>query len=469
MEGDLDHPSADLLRRVVERDRYLLLRRDTVLPADFRANGDLVVLGAEVRLEGTVEGAVAVLDGGLFVRPGARIAGPVVTVGGGYYRSALASAGEALDVPLQAEARVEGDDNGFVVILLAPPGQPPIRLPGLLGLGLPTYDRVDGLTLRWGTAAHLRGDSIATTAGATVSYHSARGELGGRVALLHPLTADLRLELAGARRTATNESWIRGDLENSIATIGLHSDVRDYHRTDEASLTLARRPRQALIAGEGRVLPRLTVRASRDRSVAASDPWTLFGDEPWRPNPAIDEGTLASVVGGAEAERVGATTAFLGDAAVEWAPEGIGDFSFVQLVASGEWAAEALWRHRFELFAYTRQTLGGDAAPRQRWSFVGGSGTLSTLETARMRGDHVVYVESGYALPAPVKVPFLDAPEVRLEHRLGSAWVSGFEPPRWEQALGAGLDFGLLKAMLFVDPADDSPRPSFHLSAAFPF
>ena len=470
MQGDLDHPSADLLREILQRGEYQVLRRDTVLPADFRASGDLVVLRADVRLEGAVEGSIAVIEGGLFVRPGARIAGRVVTVGGGFYGSGLATVGEVLDVPLRARVNVETVDDVITVSLLAPPGPPPIRLTGLLGFGAPTYDRVDGLTVRWGTAAHLAGDSLATTARAVVAYHTERGALGGVAALEHPLRPQLWLQLEAARRTATNERWIRGDLENSLATAALRSDARDYYRSDEASLTLERRPQRPLITGEGHVLPRLTLRASRDRSVAESDPWALFGDEPWRENPPIDEGTLASLVAGAAAEWNGATAAFLGDVAVEWAPEALGDFAFAQVVASGRWDVLALWTHRIELFVHTRQTLGGDPAPRQRWSFIGGSGTLPTRDIAALRGDRLAFVESAYAIPlSRVSLPLVGSPDLRLEHAVGSAWITGTDSPRWEQALGAGLDFGLLKGMLFVDPAEGTPSPTLHLSAALPF
>lgn len=472
VEGDLDHPGATLLREIVARGEYLLLRRDTVLPADFRAPADLVVLDADVRLEGAVEGSVAVLEGGaLFVRPGARIGGSIVTVGtGGYYGSGLATTGERLEIPLRATTRVEEADDGVTVTLLAPPGPPFFRLTGALGLGLPTYDRVNGVSLAWGSAFHLAGDTLPTTAFATLTYHSARGALGGALALEHPLRREVWARVEAARRTVTNEGWIRGDLENSLAALGLRSDTRDYHLSDEVSLTVGRRPRQPLIAGEGRVLPRATVRVSRDRSLAAADPWTVFDDDPWRENPAIDEGTLASLTAGAATEWKGTTTAYRGDAAVEWAPAGAGDRSFAQVVATGQWSAQGLWRHRIELFAHTRVNLGADPAPRQRWSFVGGPGTLPALETAELRGDRLVFVESAYSIPIPrAKVPLLGPPSLRLEHAVGSAWVTGSQPPLWQQALGAGLEFSLLKGMLFVDPADDSPRPSFHLSAALPF
>jgi hypothetical protein len=470
LEGDLVHPSAQLLREILERDRYRVLARDTVLPADFRASGDLIVLGADVRLEGEVEGSVAVVDGALYVRPGARIGGPIVSVRGEVIASGLATTGAVVEVPLEAAARVEPNGGDYTVTLRAPPGPPPLRFPGLFGLGLPTYDRVDGLTLRLGVVADLGGDSVGPTASAAVTYHSARGALGGGAALEVPLRPELWVRAEASRATVTNEEWIRGALVNSLAALTLKSDARDYFRSDAAALTLERRGSQPLIAGEGRVLPRLTVRVSRDRSLEASDPWSLFGDEPWRANPPIDPGTLASVVGGAAGEWKGQTATFAGDAALEWAPPGIGDFDFAQAVATGQWAMQGLWRHAIGLFVHTRMTLGSDPAPAQRWSIVGGSGTLPTLERGELRGDRLLLVSSSYSIPLPrLPVPVLGPPDLRFEHAVGSAWVTGTDPPRWEQNLGAGLDFGLVRGMVYINPADGVGKPTLSLSAGLPF
>lgn len=470
LEGDLVHPSAQLLREILERDRYQVLARDTVLAEDFRAPDDLIILGADVRLEGRVEGSVAVIDGALYVRPGAVIGGSIVSVRGEVIASGLATTGPIVEVPLEAEARVQPDGRDHTVTLRAPPGPPPVRLPGLFGLGLPTYDRVDGLTLRAGVVADLGGDSIGPSMSAGVTYHTARKALGGGAAIEVPLQRGVWARAEASRATATNEEWIRGALVNSAAALTLKSDARNYFLTDEASLTVERRGRQPLIAGEGRVLPRLTVRISRDRSLESSDPWSLFGDEPWRPNPPIDPGTLASVVGGARGEWKGQTATFAGDAALEWAPPGIGDFTFAQAVASGQWAVQGLWRHALSLFVHTRMTLGADAAPAQRWSFVGGSGTLPTLERGALRGDRLVFASSSYSIPLPrVQLPVLGPPDLRFEHAVGSAWAADADPPRWEQNLGVGLDFGLVRAMVFINPADGFAEPSLSLSAGLPF
>ena len=64
VEGEVRHPAVEALREVTGRGEYSVQHRDTLLPADTRIPGDLVVVDADVRLEGRVEGSVLVLPGG---------------------------------------------------------------------------------------------------------------------------------------------------------------------------------------------------------------------------------------------------------------------------------------------------------------------------------------------------------------------------------------------------------------------
>ena len=83
IRGDDRTRAAQIAREVLARGTYVRIQRDTVLPDSFRAAGDLVVVDAEVRLAGRVEGAVVVLGGHLFLRPGSAIGGPIAVIDGG--------------------------------------------------------------------------------------------------------------------------------------------------------------------------------------------------------------------------------------------------------------------------------------------------------------------------------------------------------------------------------------------------
>lgn len=469
VRGGAGGAGAAMLRRIVERDSFRIIDRDTVLPASTRIEADLVVVEADVRLEGVVEGSVAVLGGELFLRPGSRVGGGVVVAGGEVYPSGLATVGEIHRLPLNVGVEVGEGNGGYTVDLVPPPPPSPLAPDGIAGVGFPTYDRVNGVTVRVGGRLRLGSDPDGAHLRGTALYHSARGEVGGIGAFEVPLGRGLWAVAEAARTPVTNEQWIRGDLPNSLAALFARSDARNYHQSDELSFSLLRRPSQPTIQGETFVGPRLTLRASRDRSLSSSGPWSLFGDE-WRPNPPIAEGTLVSLTGGAAGAWRGATSRFDGDVAVEWAPSGWGDFAFTQLVAAGRWEMMGLWGHSIQVYGRTLLPLGESGAPPQRWSFVGGTNTLPTLEFGALRGDHLVFVKSIYSAPVSrVQLPVLGVPSLQVVHAAGSAWRTGEPSPRWEQNLGAGFAFSLLEAVVYVDPAERPLEPRLNLGLSLPF
>ena len=66
----------------------------------------------------------------------------------------------------------------------------------------------------------------------------------------------------------------------------------------------------------------------------------------------------------------------------------------------------------------------GTSTPPQRWSYLGGSGTLPTLDLLSLGGDHLLYVETNYFIPfQKFDLPVVGAPSVTLRHILGSAGV----------------------------------------------
>jgi hypothetical protein len=456
LESTVDHPSVEALRGILDAGRYQLLDRDTVIPATSHLPGDLVVVGATVRLDGTVDGSVAVLNGTLFLRPGSRVSGRIVSVGSIVLRSAGASMGDTISVPLDVEVSLVRSGGDFTLALVPPPPPSRVKGAGLYGLAPPTYDRVNGLSVRAGADLRLASDTLAPVLRLSGVIRTARWSPGGTASLRVPL-GSARLTLAAGRETMTNDRWIRGDFENSVAALVVRSDARDYYDADFASITLARRPAPPLIAGEGFVTPRLEVRAERDRSLRARGVFTFFGDSAWRANPAIAEGKIASVVPGVRMGWRGQTANARLGASFElgrlidhsWSDGA----NFAQLVADGEWGMVALWGHTLGVRAHLLQPVGSAATPPQRWSSVGGPRTLPTLGYDALRGDHLVFIESAYNVPFPrLALPILGVPTLGLRDAVGSAWVSHGDSPRWTQNLGAGVQFSFLYLFLYVDP-----------------
>lgn len=462
--GEVRDSASRVIDRVLARGDYLLLERDTVLGADALVRQDVVIARATVRLEGMIHGSVAVVGGELFIRPGAVVAGPIAVAGGAAYTSGLAEVGPMSEVDLRTSVTVEHDAEGYSVALVHPPSPRRLQPSGVFGLALPTYDRVDGLTIGWGSRFLITPSDGGAYARASMTYATERGRVGGSAGLEVPLGRGVWLVADIARATLTNEEWIRSPFSNSLAAVTFASDARDYHDSDAATAGVYVRPVQPLIQGESFIGPRLLVRASRDRSVAAGDPWTLTGGS-WRENPPIDDGEIISVIGGAAVGWRGATSAFEGDAAIEWTPPGMGDHEVTQLVAEGSWAMRGLWNHRINFYSRVAAVLGGEPLPRQRWTFVGGPGTLPALDFGYRRGDNLVFLRSRYGVPVPpVRLPILGEAEVRLSHAAGTAWVTGTPLPRWDQNLGLGLALRPFTATVWIDPALSPLAPVLALS-----
>lgn len=474
-------PAVELLREIVARSRYTVFERDTILPKSFSTAGDVLIFGSDVRLEGTIGGDVAVVDGVFFTRPGSRVAGRIASVGSEVLPSGLSEHGEIVETEIStgisfsridetgpSEPRVALRPAAYDVRVQPAPAPPRLILPGLFGFRAPAYDRVDGLSLQWGPRFRFTGRDDDAVADAWVTYHSARGDLAGGVQLDLPLTASVRVQAEAARATLTNEEWIRTQLPNTLGALTYASDLRDYRESDFVSVTLGRPIDELLFPGDLRVAPRIALLASDDRSLAGRTPWALFaGDEDWRPNPAIEPGTLVSVTGAADLLWEGNTTSFVGEASVERGLSGAGDFGFTQWIVSGDWEMEALWGHTIAVYARGMGTFG-DAAPPQRWSFVGGLNTLPTFETAAFRGDRLAFVRSVYALPVPgVVLPVVGVPTLTIVYAAGTAWQTGEDSPGWQQNLGLGATLLFLNATYYVDPSGDTGS-TFAVSLSIP-
>src|SRR5687767_6759162 len=149
ISGDDHSEAAQLARAIVARNNYLRFDRDTVLPATFRAPGDVVIFDADVRLEGTIEGRVAVIGGNFFIRPRAVVKGEIALLGGEVYSSALATTGRVLETARGSRVAISGDsamEGGpeYSARIIVPPRA---SLVAFSPRPLPSYDRVNGVTL----------------------------------------------------------------------------------------------------------------------------------------------------------------------------------------------------------------------------------------------------------------------------------------------------------------------------------
>lgn len=482
--GDPDFDA--LLLRFVAEGGYTLVSTDTTLANGDTLVGPVLVLRARLSIAGAVTGDLFAVDANVFARPTARVDGEVWNLGGGFYPSDLADiAGPVHDHPL-APYRVEREGDLYVIVGLAHASA--FRPDGLYGLGLPTYDRVDGVSVPVGASWLLPAlGRVRPSVGGRAVYRSERGawDGGGFVELARGRT---RLRVGAERATRTADGWIRGDVANSLAFLVVGNDLRDYYQSDRywARLELDRSP------GAWLVTPFLQAQREDARRLRAGDPWTLLDADSIRPNRPVVAAAVLSGILGLEAEWEGAVSAFDLAAQVEvGAPTETGPIAcaagtcpaldtaavralfdgeetFTRVSVDGSWESPALFDHRLRARWHLQGPVGGEALPLRRWSHVGGPGTLPTLGEAERQGDRVVFVETGYGFPLRFEVPLFGVPELELVHIFGGAWAEGGDDSL-DQNVGLRLRSSLGWVRVTTDPADFGDDVVVDFGAELPF
>ena len=97
-------------------------------------------------------------------------------------------------------------------------------LPLGLGLRMPTYDRVDGVSVPWGPVITIPGGRVVIDP--IVTYRSHIGKLDPSVKITSAFGHMDTLSVYVGRGTFSNDVWIRSDLINSLAAIGVGSMAR---------------------------------------------------------------------------------------------------------------------------------------------------------------------------------------------------------------------------------------------------
>jgi hypothetical protein len=191
-------------------------------------------------------------------------------------------------------------------------------------------------------------------------------------------------------------------------------------------------------------------------STSRSSPFSVFArrnrrNGMLRPNPQGTEGRISSALAGVTslftAEDVSARTAF----AVEAPFDAPGDARFVQASFTGELTFLTFGAHTVYAGMHALVSAG-DPTPRQRFGYLGGSGTLPTADLLVFGGDEMLFVDGLYTVPVErLRLPVVGAPSVGLRYAAGSAGVR--ELPRFTQNVGVRLAVSLARVDLLVNPA----------------
>ncbi len=458
-----------------------------LLRADTAYARSVIALGSDVIVEGTVHGDLIVVGGDLYMHPGGRIDGRAIAIGGGVYESMLAHTGPVLafrDFTYDMEPLPNG--AGFALSYhpfeISADTTAAFSLPGVYGLQLPTYDRINGLSLPFAPLLRVPGTPIRIEP--RVTYRSHLGTLDPSVSAGALLDRRTALRFDAGRGTYTNDAWIWSDLINSGEFLLLGDDTRNYYRATRADLSVARRWESTSSTLEPWIGARLEQGSSAARdSNATGAPWTLLNrhdrDDALRPNPAVDEGRITSAIAGAHYEW-SSESGIMGTATINAEAGGfhakgpLPACGVAQNVCASSSFAQATINGRVDVPTFGMQSLRFDVhvvatkarqTPLQRYAYLGGPGTISTLELLERGGDELVFIDARYTIPIEqITIPLVGPPTVTLREVLAGADVGRF--PTLSQGTGIRVAAGFVYVELLVDPVRRRGVGGFGISLA---
>jgi hypothetical protein len=457
-----------ILKEVLARP-YDLLVPDSVarLPRDSTIDRTVLVVGGDATVASIVHGDVIVVDGDLFLHPGARIDGRAMAIGGGVYPSSLARVALGTESFRDVTFDVTRGRDGRILLdwrVISPVVVETVTWPIVFGVRFPTYTRVDGLGLPWGPRLTLDAGRIVIDP--VVTYRSDLGEVDPSLTARVAIGRLTSLEVRALRGTFTNDAWIRSDLLNLVYTLSTGHDYRNYWRADRAEAVVQRRWERAstLLTLEG------GARTERAWSVAAGGPWSAFGRDDLeagipRPNPPVRHGRITSALAGARFDWDRQDVTLASDLLTETAIDAPDDARFTQATLDVSVSFPTFRSHVFSLEARLVQTFG-DRAPPQRFAYLGGGGTLRTFELLEFGGDQLFFLESRYAIPIErIRIPIIGgSPVIIPRHMIGMAGIDSLPP--LEQNVGVRVRLGPLRVDWTIEPISRDTKTSVGLSLA---
>jgi hypothetical protein len=300
----------------------------------------------------------------------------------------------------------------------------------------------------------------------TITY---RSNLGA-----YDVAASLRANIGGGwsatgfagKATLSNDRWIQPDLANTLSTLFVGSDYRNYWRSARYEGKVARQWHFT----EGDFQLSGGARTENDWSVHGGGPWSFFNRNDTlhmqRANPGVERGSLSSALFGARGGWQREHVSFEAGADAEVVLDAPSDEHFTQTTIFARVAfptfVTKLGTQSFVFHTHMVLTAG-DTAPPERFAYLGGSGTLPTFEILSRGGDQLVFLEGLYNFPIQtVHVPFLGAPVITVREMLAGTGVGSLG--RFDSNIGARLTLGFFSTEIFVNPANGGHTYSIGLS-----
>jgi hypothetical protein len=318
-------------------------------------------------------------------------------------------------------------------------GEPVFSPTGTAGLRNPEYDRVDGLSLGAGAQFQFREHAVELEP--TVTYRSRLGAFDPALEVRLNPSGKLRFEGRGARDTRTNDGWIYGDLLSSALTFLAGIDTRNYFRSNLVEGRVILREERSSYTLD----PFVGGRYERVSPITAvGNVWSLTGRNSavkmLRPNPLVEAGDIASALVGASYEsQAGVVHSRLSVAAEPSFRVPAGTSQFIQLTLDGAVDFPTFGSQGLHVRAHGVATHGS-AVPIARYSYLGGMGTLRSLDLMEQGGTALLFVENRYTIPiAVIQLPMGISPVLTLRDAFGAAGVGALPGLQHEIGIGIGL------------------------------
>jgi hypothetical protein len=416
-----------------------------VLSRDSSFSTSLLVLGRPTFLAGRVNGDVVVVGADLFLRPGVEVRGRAIAVGGTVATTTLGTvAGGTLSLRDETYD-ITREDAGYSLRhrdLRVEDITPVFSLAGVQGLLMPAYDRVDGLSLPVGVTLTLPNGMASLQARAT--YRSRLGTLDPGGTLLFAPSSRFRIEVDGGRDTRSNDDWIYSDLVNSLTTLFAGTDTRNYFRSSGATARLI----GTIDRSSYLIEPYIGARVERVSPISATgDVWSLLGRTDSlrirRPNPLVESGDLRTAVAGVDWELFSGDVTGHGYVRAEQSfATPAGTSNFLQFTLHGSVRFPTFGTQSLHVKVHGVSGFG-DQLPMSRWAYLGGSGTLATLDLLEQGGSTLLFVENEYQIPVEaIQLPVIGAPILTIRDAFGGAGVGGL--PSLQHEIGAGIGVSAL-------------------------
>jgi hypothetical protein len=415
------------------------------LPRDSTITSSLLVLGRPTYLASRVLGDVVVVGADLFLRPGVDVKGQAVAVGGTVATTTLGTVVNGTLSLRDETYDVVSEPDGLALryrSLQPAEAEPSVELAGLQGLLMPSYDRVDGLSLPVGVSLFLAHRAVELQP--TATYRSRLGVVDPGAILRISASPRLRFEATGGRDTHTNDGWIYSDLINSLTTIFAGTDTRNYYREEGGEARLI-----ATVDRDSYTIePFVGARVEHVHPISATgDVWSLFERDDSlktrRLNPLVEPGDLRSALVGADLEAFASTmTGKLSVRLEQSFATPAATSRFLQLTVHGSVEFPTFGTQSLKVKAHAVAT-SGDAVPMSRYVYLGGSGTLSTLDLLEQGGSSLVFVENRYMIPIEaLKLPMIGSPVFSIRDAFGGAGNGRI--PSLQHEIGAGIGASIL-------------------------